>query len=61
MSARDDWQRDNWIENNCPKTQEFSRDIVKHFMKMAYDEGRQRETRQRKVDERERIYGPDFI
>jgi hypothetical protein len=39
----------------------FTRDIVKHFMKAAYEQGRLRESRQRNLDERERLHGPDLI
>lgn len=56
MSNRDDWQRDNWVENNCPKTDVFARDIVKHFMKMAYEQGRLRQVQQDLIAARERLY-----
>ena len=56
MSNRDDWQRDNWVENNCPKTDVYTRDIVKHFMKVAYEQGRLRQTQQDLIAARERLY-----
>lgn len=60
---RNDWMRDNWIEENCPKesADQFSRAFVKHLMKQAYEEGRKSESRSAEIRRREDTHGPDFI
>lgn len=51
----EDWQRDQWVKNNLPDDPKFSPEAVKILMRLAYDEGRQRERRIVKTAE---IQGP---
>ena len=54
------WDRDHWIETNCPKEEKFDRGFVKYLMKQAYEEGMAKQARIRVQQEREDRYGPDI-